>query len=371
MRSSRREFLRTVAATSASAVALASIRPAQARGQGSDAGAPHATPASHVQQASGKSAAPVGLLVNGVSNPLAIDRDAVRFTWRQTDAGRGDAQTAYRILVATSRERLAQGKGDVWDSGKADSDRSAGVAFAGAALPANTRLWWKVRVWDRAGIPGPYSEPARFDTGLAQSDWMAKSIWDGTSNENNFAYFRKVFSVERKPSLAKVYVTAHNDYMLYLNGELLGRGPARCDPNRYGQYNAYDVTDLVKTGVNVFAAMGHWQGTFWDAGVNAQPAFLLEARLKNSDGTSTTIASDASWKALAHTAFIETNPTYFIGRYRNRAAIQFDARLEPANWKSAEFDDSSWPRPRWSTVPAIASSRKWRPWNANRPTSTR
>jgi alpha-L-rhamnosidase len=281
-------------------------------------------------------------LVNGVSNPLAIDRDAVRFTWRQTDAGRGDAQTAYRILVATSRERLAQGKGDVWDSGKVESDKSAGVAYTGAALPAATRLWWKVRVWDRAGIPGPYSEPARFDTGLAQSDWMAKSIWDGTSNENNFAYFRKVFSVERKPSLAKVYVTAHNDYMLYLNGELLGRGPARCDPNRYGQYNAYDVTDLVKTGVNVFAAMGHWQGTFWDAGVNAQPAFLLEARLKNSDGTSTTIASDASWKALAHTAFIETNPTYFIGRYRNRAAIQFDARLEPANWKSAEFDDSSW-----------------------------
>jgi alpha-L-rhamnosidase len=342
MRSSRREFLRTVAATSASAVALASIRPAQARGQGSDAGAPHATPASHVQQASGKSAAPVGLLVNGVSNPLAIDRDAVRFTWRQTDAGRGDAQTAYRILVATSRERLAQGKGDVWDSGKADSDRSAGVAFAGAALPANTRLWWKVRVWDRAGIPGPYSEPARFDTGLAQDEWTAKYIWDGTSNENNFAYFRKIFSLQRKPSLAKVYVTAHNDYMLYLNGELLGRGPARCDPNHYGQYNAYDVTELVKTGVNVFAAMGHWQGTFWDAGVNAQPAFLLEARLKNSDGTSTTIASDASWKALAHTAFIETNPTYFVGRYRNRAAIQFDARLEPANWKSAEFDDSSW-----------------------------
>ncbi|HKN21594.1 MAG TPA: alpha-L-rhamnosidase N-terminal domain-containing protein, partial [Terracidiphilus sp.] len=170
----------------------------------------------------------------------------------------------------------------------------------------------------------------------------AKYIWDGTSNENNFAYFRKVFSAERKPSLAKIYVTAHNDCMLYLNGQLLGRGPARCDPNHYGQYNAYDVTELVKTGVNVFAAMGHWQGTFWDAGVNAEPAFLLEARLRNADGTSTVIASDASWKTLAHTAFIETNPTYFIGRYRNRAAIQFDARLEPKDWRTAEFDDSGW-----------------------------
>jgi alpha-L-rhamnosidase len=331
MHSSRRDFLRIVASTSASAVALASIRPAQAQEQ--------ARAASVVP---GKSAAPVDLLVNGVSNPLAIDRDAVRFTWRQTDAGRGAAQTAYRILVATSRELLAQGKGDVWDSGKVDSDQSAGVAYAGAALPATTRLWWKVRVWDAAGKPGPYSAPARFDTGLTQDEWTAKYIWDGTSNENNFAYFRKTFSVQHKPSLAKVFVTAHSDYMLFLNGQLLGRGPARCDPDHYGQYNAYDVTELVKTGVNVFAALAHWQGTFWDAGVNAQPAFLLEARLSNAEGAPTVITSDASWKVLAHTAFIETDPTYFISKYRNRAAIQFDARLEPKNWKSAEFDDSSW-----------------------------
>jgi alpha-L-rhamnosidase len=342
MRSSRRDFLRAVAATSASAVALASIRPAKARGQNSDAGAAHANPAAHSQQASGRPSIPLDLLVNGVANPLAIDRDAVRFTWRQTDAARGEAQSAYRILVATSRERLAQGKGDVWDSGKMDSDRSAGVACAGAALPAATRFWWKVRVWDGAEKPGPYSAPAWFDTGLAQGDWTAKSIWDGTSNENNFAYFRKTFSVARKPSLAKVYVTAHNDYLLYFNGHELGRGPARCDPNHYGQYNAYDVTELVKTGVNVFAAMGHWQGTFWDAGVNAEPAFLLEARLNHADGMSTMIATDASWKVLEHTAFIETDPTYFIGRYRNRAAIQFDARLEPAGWRTAEFDDSGW-----------------------------
>jgi alpha-L-rhamnosidase len=347
MRSSRRDFLRTVAATSASAVALASIRRTSALGQNHDASGAHGNPLSPASGAagksvSGKSGAPVGLLVNSVSNPQAIDRDAVRFTWRQSDGGRGEAQTAYRILVATSRESLAAGKGDVWDSGKVDSDRSAGVIYAGAALPADTRLWWKVRIWDQSGKMAPFSASASFDAGLAQEDWTAKYIWDGTSNENNFAYFRKVFSLEHKPSLAKVYVTAHNDYMLFLNGQPLGRGPARCDPNHYGQYNAYDVTQLVKAGTNVFAAMGHWLGTFWDAGVNAQPAFLLEARLKNADGTSTTITSDASWKALAHTAFIETDPTYFISKYRNRAAIQFDARLEPKGWQTAEFDDSSW-----------------------------
>ena len=340
MRSSRRDFLRIAASTSASAVVLASLD--RARGQSGGRNAAVANPASNPHAASGTPAAPADLLVNGLSHPLATDRDAVRFTWRQMDAGRGEAQTACRILVASSRELLAQGKGDLWDSGKVQSDRSAGIAYAGPPLPAATRLWWKVRVWNQDGKPGPWSAPACFDTGLAQNEWTAKYIWDGTTNENNFAYFRKLFSIDRKPSLARVYVTAHNDYLLYCNGHELGRGPARCDPNHYGQYNAYDVTELVKTGANVFAAMGHWQGTFWDAGINAQPAFLLEAHLKHSDGSSTAITTDESWKALAHTAFIETNPTYFIGRYRNRAAIQFDRRLEPAGWRTADFDDSGW-----------------------------
>ncbi len=260
MHSSRRDFLRIVASTSASAVALASIRPTKAHAEDRAAAV-----------VPGKSAAPVDLLVNGVSNPLAIDRDAVRFTWRQTDAGRGTAQTAYRILVATSRELLAQGKGDPWDSGKVDSDKSAGVAYAGTAIARR-----------HAASGGRCASGTRPENlhrtarrPVSTPDWLRtngprKYIWDGTTNENNFAYFRKTFSVHSKPSLAKVYVTAHNDYLLFLNGQLLGRGPARCDPYHYGQYNAYDMTDLVKTGVNVFAAMGHWQGTFWDCGRQRQ-----------------------------------------------------------------------------------------------------
>ncbi|HZM02539.1 MAG TPA: family 78 glycoside hydrolase catalytic domain [Candidatus Saccharimonadales bacterium] len=339
--------------------------------------------------------APVGLLVDGVSNPLAIDRDAARFTWMSVDAGRGETQTAYQILVSASAESLSARKVEWWDSGKVDSDRSASVEYAGKALSSAARFWWKVRVWDQTGKAGPYSAPACFDTGLAQNEWKAQFIWDGTTNLNNFAYFRKTFSIARKPSLAKVYVTAHNDCLLYFNGQLLGRGPARCDPYYHGQYNAYDITKLVQAGSNVFAAVGHWQGTWNNCGVNAKPAFLLEARLDYPGGSSSTIGTDASWKALAHTGFIETNAAYFseAGKRKrraaipsdprlglapgqavdlndprlasttvvvrddyqtkfvfyggatgssNRAAIQFDSRREPANWQTIGFDDSQW-----------------------------
>ena len=299
----------------------------------------------------GSPRAPTDLLVSGVANPLAVERDAIGFSWRLQGTERGAAQTAYQILVASSRERLATDAGDWWDSGKVASDRSASVAYEGKALPAGRRCWWKVRFWDESGHGSAYSEPGRFDTGLARGEWTARYLWDGTSNPNNFAYFRKTFAIARPPSLAKVYVTAHNDYLLYLNGQPLGRGPARCDPYFNGQYNAYDITRLLKRGPNVFAAAVHWQGTFINGGINAQPAFLLEARLDYPDGSSATIGTDGSWKVLAHTGFVETNATYFSagGGAKRRAAVQPNANRTAASWR--DLDD-----PRWATTTVIVRS---------------
>jgi alpha-L-rhamnosidase len=288
--------------------------------------------------------APLDLHVNGVANPLAIDRGTTRFTWRHEADGRGERQTAYQILVPSSRANLENARGDLWDSGKVASDRSAAVEYAGKALAPAARFWWKVRIWNQSGKPGPYSAPALFDTGLNPDEWTAQYIWDGTANLNNFAYLRKTFSAARKPRLAKVYVSAHNDYILWLNGELLGRGPARSDPYHYGQYNGYDITALVHAGTNVFAAIGHWQGNWHDSGVNAEPAFLLEAHVDYGGGERVTIGTDASWRALARTAFLENDAVDFggAGGANNRAAIRYDSRLEPKGWRSAGFDDSQW-----------------------------
>jgi alpha-L-rhamnosidase len=297
--------------------------------------------AANTLEAFGNLSAPAGLLVNGVSQPLAIDRAATRFTWQLTDGTRGETQMAYQIRVAASPDRLGAGTSDYWDSGKMDSDRSASVEYTGPALPPATRFWWQVRIWDQTGKPSPYSTPARFDTGLNQGEWTANYIWDGTTNSNNYAYFRKTFVVTNQPELAKVYVTGHNDYLLFFNGQLLGRGPARCDPYSYGQYNAYDITKLLKPGTNVFAAMGHWRNNWNNAGVNAQPAFLLETRLDYPNGSASTLGTDESWKVLTHTAFIETRPPNLIGNPWDRM-IQFDSRREPVGWQTIGFDDSGW-----------------------------
>ena len=138
---------------------------------------------------------------------------------------------------------------------------------------------------------------------------------------------------------------------LYVNGSTsLGQGPARCDPYYQGQYNAYDITPLLKNGPNVLAAVGHWQGTWINSGVNAQPAFLLEARLAFSDGSSVTIGTDKSWKVLPDTGFIETNAVYFseAGERQKRAAVPADSRPEPPGGWGVDLDD-----PRWASATVV------------------
>ncbi|MEO7718353.1 MAG: family 78 glycoside hydrolase catalytic domain [Capsulimonas sp.] len=110
-------------------------------------------------------------------NPIGIDVVKPRMSWTIGGAGRGARQTAYQILVASSPEALALGKGDLWDSGRVKSDRSSGVAYAGKNLSSRVRCFWKARVWDQNGKETPWSEEASCTLGLLNaSDWKANWV---------------------------------------------------------------------------------------------------------------------------------------------------------------------------------------------------
>ncbi|MFP5231118.1 MAG: alpha-L-rhamnosidase N-terminal domain-containing protein [Acidobacteriota bacterium] len=288
--------------------------------------------------------APAELLVNGVPAPLAIDKSDIRFSWLIPPAGRGQVQAAYRVLVASSPQLLGQGHGDLWDSGRVISAQSAAVVYQGHPLTVYSSYWWKVCIWDDRGGRTRYSEAATFEIGPPIAQWRASFIWDGATTVNHFIYLRKQFHLQAKPSRARAYVSAHNDYLLYLNGVPLGMGPARSDPFRFGQYNTYNITETLVEGTNVFAAVGHWLGTWNDSGVNARPAFILEGHIEFADGAEQKVLTDGTWKVAPRTAFLESSPTYFgaAGGSRNRAAIQYDARLEQDGWTELNFDDSAW-----------------------------
>ena len=121
---------------------------------------------------------PTALRCEFRENPSGIDVPKPRFSWKFKDSKiRGQVQSAYQILLASSEELLKKDKGDLWDSGKVVSDQSIAVRYAGATLGSENRYWWKVRVYDNSGQPSAWSGAAMLMTGKMQADdWRGKWI---------------------------------------------------------------------------------------------------------------------------------------------------------------------------------------------------
>jgi len=110
-------------------------------------------------------------------DPVAIDAAQPRLSWRIASDQRGERQTGYQILVASTSELLKKNKSDLWDSGKVVSNENVLLAYAGATLTSRAVCFWKVRVWDQAGKVSDWSSEASWTMGLLKpEDWSAKWI---------------------------------------------------------------------------------------------------------------------------------------------------------------------------------------------------
>jgi alpha-L-rhamnosidase len=115
-----------------------------------------------------------------LNDPQGIDVLKPRLSWIVRSDERGEKQTAYQVLVASSPELLTDDKGDLWDSGRVDSDQTIHIEYAGKPLGTRMRCYWKVRAWDKAGQASPWSKPATWTMGLLKpEDWGAKWITTG------------------------------------------------------------------------------------------------------------------------------------------------------------------------------------------------
>jgi len=267
-------------------------------------------------------ASKAGVLVNELtveyrSNPLGIDTTVPRFSWQIQSGIRAQKQTAYHILVASSPEKLAKDRGDLWDSGKVLSDRSVLVPYAGKALTSGVDCHWKVRVWlalsgvegSRKGTESDWSRPARFSIGpLESADWKGEWIkyskrekqrkaegqwiWLDKGNPAREAsagscYFRRVFTVDsnRKIKSAQVQMTADNQFELWVNGKRAGSGD-----NWRQSYNM-DVTSLVQPGDNILAVKA--------VNTVAGPAGLIGTlRVTYEKGDNLNVSTDEKWLAV-------------------------------------------------------------------------
>lgn len=137
---------------------------------------------------------PADLRCEYLKDPSGIEQQHPRLSWEFPDSPpsvRGERQTAYQILVASTEELLKQDRGDLWDSGKVNSNDMTGIAYGGHPLRSNERCYWKVRAWDQKQQSPAWSAPASWTMGLAGTgDWHAQWIGMPENASLNSRFFK-------------------------------------------------------------------------------------------------------------------------------------------------------------------------------------
>jgi alpha-L-rhamnosidase len=260
------------------------------------------------------------------TDPEGIDEPRPRLAWVIESDEPGEKQTAYRVIAASTADRLARDEGDLWDSGRVASGESVGLEYAGVTIPSHGQCFWKVRIWGRDGEPTAWSEPARWSMGILDpAEWRA--TWIGLEEEiprrfvedTNWIwfpddgpadslpagrrFFRRVFELpaDRLPTSVVLRITADDKCTIFMDGREIGTRAG-------GQATKeMDLTYRMGPGRHVLAVL---------AENAAGPAGLI-ARLHAdfAAGEPLVVRADESWRAAAE---------------------------EVPGWQQPDFDDAGW-----------------------------
>ena len=306
------------------------------------------------------------------TEPLGVDVAQPRLGCILASTERGDRQTAYRILVATSPALLAHDQGDLWDSGKVFSDETLQIPFAGHTLHSSQQVFWKARVWDANDRFSPWSSVQSWTMGLLyERAWHARWIsaagaekyaisyptarkdfrdraWFDAPNPNlpkagdpNFSsmLLRREFTPKGKLVRALVHVSGLGQYELTVNGAKVGEdlfSPGWTDYRKTVLYDTYDITAYLAAGANAI-------GIILSNGMyNLQPdairyvkflnsfgplQVIAQVRLEYADGTVETIGTDATWQ-------VSPGPVTYSNLFGGE---DHDARLVQPGWDKPLF----------------------------------
>lgn len=279
-------------------------------------------------------------------NPIVItENQKPRLSWINESTSnppqRGIYQTAYQIIVSSSLDNLNRDNGDLWDTGKVNSEQSTHIEYYGRPLKSAQDCFWKVRVWEQNGDASPYSKPARWTMGLLKpTDWKASWIMHSYSLDKTDAsstqieklsnlsdcqwvwasdtkggneppgnvYFRKIIEIpsDKKVTTAHFVLTADDGFTLYVNEQDAGQGSS------WKNLYSFNVSNFLKPGKNILGIRAN------NAGESPSPAGLIGKLIIIFDEGKQTqiIPIDSSWLSV---------------RKRNEG-----------NWRALDFDISIW-----------------------------
>ncbi|HTY59732.1 MAG TPA: family 78 glycoside hydrolase catalytic domain, partial [Bacteroidota bacterium] len=201
--------------------------------------------------------------------------------------------------------------------------------YAGKTLESGKAYYWRVRAWDSRGNPGNWSPTASFSTGLLRpeewkGEWIGLDgidtayhltgtnwIWFPEGSPEKSApvgtrYFRRVVEIPTANTVAsaRLHITGDNECTVFVNGVEIHRSDdLRMVPD-------LDLIKRLHPGSNLIAV------SVRNVGGGPNPAGLIGLlEIRHTDGTVTSVPTDASWKAAGN---------------------------ELPGWEQASFDDRNW-----------------------------
>lgn len=287
---------------------------------------------------------PADLRCEYLRNPQGIDEVHPRLSWKLASQAPGAKQAGYRILVASSDRALAADKGDLWDTGRVNSDQSIQVEYAGVAMKSGMPAFWKVQVWDDKGQASAWSSPnAHWSMGLlAPADWKgkwigrdepqlykdprspfhlldsAKWIW-GPEGSGAMVYKRTIAIPPGQTIRSAIAVMgADPEFTLDVNGERVGKGTWVYMPERF------DIRPYLRAGDNQFVV------TATRAPAGKPSGFIGAVKIEFTSGTPLLVTTGPGWEGAAGSGDYGMKPWGEVGFFEERSL--------PARYLRKEFD---------------------------------
>ena len=175
-----------------------------------------------------------------------------------------------------------------------------------------------------------------------QREWHASWVTHPIAplREPVVLHFRRALSLDAAPASYPVRVSADNRFILYVNGQRVGDGPARGDLAHW-RYERFDLAPFLHTGKNLVTA------TVWDWGIFApiaqmsdRTAFLLESDAIGADAISTPDGWEVEMEP-GHTP-LDRASVSFKTYMAAGPGEQIDAAKYDWNWNSPDDTSAAW-----------------------------
>jgi hypothetical protein len=183
---------------------------------------------------------------------------------------------------------------------------------------------------------------------FATQYWDASWITHSSSRLKDYEvfHFRNSFDLERVPGSFHVHVSADSRYKLYVNGQLVGLGPARSDLSHWN-FDTYDLAEFLRRGKNTIAALVWNQG---EHNALAQHSYRTAFIMEGVDAADALVSTPGAWRVNRNESyhpiiFKPVDPRLFWQYYVAGALDSLNASSYPWHWEQIEHDDALWDRP--------------------------